>query len=105
MAGSTFRPTDTPSDPTLYVVVTRVAERRNARQIDTLLRFAGERLRPGVFEVACTPAELQRLERALGAWVEDGDLVRIYPICARCRGRARLFGEGELAHLPVAWVL
>jgi CRISPR/Cas system-associated endoribonuclease Cas2 len=88
----------------LYVVVYRIADRSRARQVDELLRFAGEKLRPGVFEVAGTSATLHHLERDLGLYLREGDLVRIFPVCARCRRGVRLFGEGEPATLPVAWI-
>lgn len=88
----------------LYLVVLRLTDSgRMARAHDTL-RALGERIRTGVYEVACTPTTLSHLERALGTVLMEGDVVRIYPICRNCRRSVRLYGEGDLAHLPLAWI-
>lgn len=97
---------ETPEDGTrLWVVVVRVADGKRRRRVDEVLRFAGERLRVGAYEVAATGAGMRRLEERVGECLGEGDLVRIYPVCARCRQGVRMWGEGDLAALPVAWVL
>jgi len=89
----------------LHVVIVDTGDKNKGRRVDELLRFAGERVRVGAYEVVGTAARMGLLERELGGLVGEAGIVRIYPVCGRCRDRVRLFGEGDVARLPVAWVV
>ena len=88
----------------LHVVVVQIRDRNRARRVEDMLRFVGERVRSGVFEVVGTPERMSRLEREIGSLVGPQDTVRIYPLCGRCRPRVRLFGDGDVAQVPIAWI-
>ncbi len=91
-------------DQRLWVIVAEIQEASRRRRVDEVLRAAGQRTRVGAYEVATSARGMQRLERALSVDLRDGDILRIYPICGRCRERVRLHGPGELAEEPLAWI-
>ncbi len=92
-------------DVGLYVVIWQVRDPARARQVREILRFAGQAVRSGVVEVAATATRMRQLQEQIGVHLRDGDTVRIYPVCRSCRRRVRLFGEGDLAGLPVVWII
>jgi len=88
----------------LFLVVLKLTNSARMAQVHDVMRAVGERIRTGVYEVACTATTLSHLEREVGAFLMEGDVVRIYPICRTCRRSVRLYGEGDLTHLPLAWI-
>jgi len=88
----------------LFVVVIVIRNSKRRAPIVDTLRFCGTPIGPNVFEVAATAREMRRVEMDIGQHLEEGDVVRIYPVCKRCRSHTRLFGSGELAAVPAAYI-
>ena len=76
-----------------------------------LLEGYGERVQYSVFEVWADEKQIATLRQRLEGWVkvrqgekggaEEGALsgsVRIYPLCATCREKCAVLGEGQPAH-------
>lgn len=89
---------------TLYVVAFRIADARRRRRVQRILQSFGEQVAPGAFEVPTSPAGMRTLERALAPELQPADNLRVYPVCARCRAEARMWGEGQLAGLSSALI-
>jgi len=91
-------------DATLFVVVLAVDDAARRRRARRVLATFGEAVGDDVFEVPATPRGMARVQRALEPELAEGDRVRIYPVCARCRDRAVAHGTDGFASVPVAWV-
>jgi len=89
----------------LYVVVFQVAHPGRRRRVDEALRFAGERIRTGVYEVACSDRTMARLLEEMERALMDGDVARVYPVCRRCQRGAKLHGGPALTELPPAFII
>jgi CRISPR-associated protein Cas2 len=64
-------------------------------RVGDLLGHYGNRVQKSVFEICLRHAEeLEALRRQIHGWIEDGDDVRFYRLCADCR-RASADAEGE----------
>ncbi len=90
--------------PSLFIVVAKIADSRRRTRVRTLLNPWGAQLTPMAWEIPATRTELNGLRAALSPELTPEDEVRIYPVCARCRTRARAFGTTDIATLPTAWI-
>lgn len=84
-------------EPTLFVIVINYQERSVHHRIRERLRFYGDEVIPGMFEAFLPPAELARLRKVLLIDAQEGDTVRVYPVCSRCRSRATSLGQEPFA--------
>lgn len=92
------------ADSGLYVVVLEVAEPRRRALARATLDVLGSRVANNTWELPTAPAGLRRAMAALSVDLREGDAVRVYPVCKRCREQAVLFGDVTLASLPDAWI-
>lgn len=92
------------SDIGLYVVVLDILEPRRRALARATMDALGVRVATNTWEVPTTSGGLQRGLKALAIDLREGDSVRVYPVCKRCRERALLYGDVELATLPDAWI-
>lgn len=83
----------------LFVVVFNVRDAKRRARVRRLLGSFGFETSPGAFEVPTSMSGARALERAITLELQPEDMVRIYPVCARCRAGTRMWGEGELAGL------
>jgi CRISPR-associated endonuclease Cas2 len=88
----------------LYVVIFDVRDAVQRSRVRRIIASFGFEVAPGAFEVPTSATGASALERAITPELQAGDSVRIYPVCSRCRGEARLWGEGELAGLSPALI-
>jgi len=70
-------------------------DRKRAKVSKTLLNF-GTRVQYSVFECILTDKLLEKMIVKLDKMVTDEDSVRIYALCAKCEGVARVMGSGEV---------
>jgi len=65
------------------------------------LKDFGKRAQFSVFEAEITPGEMLDLKQTLAAIkLETRDSIRLYPICASCVGKIKIWGAGEIAEDP-----
>ncbi len=89
----------------LWIVVYQASDASRMAQIRDLLRFAGNGVRPCVFEVAATEAAMHRLVSELMAFIEDRDLLNIYRVCHACRKETKAYGRGGITGIPQAIIV
>ena len=89
---------------TLFVIVAHLASGPHTRRVRRTLRSHATELNPNAYEFAGTSAELHALQGHLAMDLTSNDTVRIYPVCARCRVRARAFGTTNFATVPTAYI-
>jgi CRISPR-associated protein Cas2 len=79
-----------------YVLAYDLSDDRRRAKIARLMESLGERVQGSVFEAWLTPAELNRLvAKAKKILHEREDSLRIYMLCAACRGKIRVEGQGK----------
>ena len=71
-------------------------DRRRIRVAKALMDF-GERVQFSVFEANLSPEELARLIRRVSQILHpEEDNFRLYPLCAACRSRIEILGQGTV---------
>lgn len=79
-----------------YVLAYDLSDDRRRAKIARLMESLGERVQGSVFEAWLTPPELNRLvAKAKKILHEREDSLRIYMLCAACRGKIRVEGQGK----------
>jgi CRISPR-associated protein Cas2 len=70
-------------------------DRKRDRVSKTLLDF-GTRVQYSVFECILDNKLLEKMTAKLSRIISDEDNVRIYALCAKCEGVAKVLGKGEV---------
>ena len=84
-----------------FVIVYDIPNDKRRLKLAKSLEALGERVQYSVFELYLTQPELERLLRRVRKLIhEDEDAVRVYDICAACRGKARSLGLGLVTPPP-----
>ena len=78
-----------------YLVSYDISDDRVRARLAHLLEGYGQRVQYSVFELWLTERELDRLQARLTDAVEAEGTVRLYALCAACRERVQVFGQGE----------
>ncbi len=81
------------------------SDRRRAK-IAKLMESLGERVQGSVFEAWLTTVELEKLvKKAQKLLNEKEDSLRVYVICAACRPRLKVYGQGSPTPPPVVTIV
>jgi len=89
-------------DVALHLVSVSVRDPVRRSRIRRILRPFGEAVGRDLWEVVLGVSAEGAMRAALLPELEEGDDVRIYTICARCRSRALVFGDREVGGDPAA---
>jgi CRISPR/Cas system-associated endoribonuclease Cas2 len=88
----------------LYVIAVQCRDVRRRARVRDFLRWQGDSVAKDTWEVAVTPAGIQRIRNVLDQELAEGDEARIYPVCGKCRDRVMLYGVDSLTTLPHAYI-
>ncbi len=93
--------------PAMLILVSYdIPDDRRRTKIASLLKDFGERVQYSVFECLVNEAALDRLrQRLVAKVVAEDDSVRIYRLCADCRGKVEILGKGMLTEDPEVYVI
>ncbi|MBP6965544.1 MAG: CRISPR-associated endonuclease Cas2 [Armatimonadetes bacterium] len=70
-------------------------------RIAKIMESHGDRVQFSVFECNMEQPEMDRMMKRLGKQeLDKGDSVRVYRICADCKGRITILGAGEVSEDP-----
>jgi len=90
----------------LILVSYDVPDDRRRTKLAAVLKDFGERVQYSVFECLLEEAALDRLRARLAARVVvEEDSVRIYRLCAECRGKIEVLGRGAVTEDPEIYVI
>lgn len=79
------------------VVSYDIVSDKRRRRVSKLLEGYGERQQYSVFECDVSEKRLAELKRKLGLLIDpQEDSVRIYRMCAMCRGNIEVIGQGDV---------
>lgn len=87
----------------LYVVVFEVRNAVARGRVRRILDSCASRVSRSSYELSSTAPGVRNLMRALESELQFADVVRIYPVCQRCKASVRLFGGEQLASTPAAY--
>ncbi len=89
-----------------YLICFDISDDKNRRMISRRLEHEGLRVQYSVFEVAfSSPNDLLLLKDELREWMEAGDDIRFYHLCAACRKKSLSADDQRIAEFPLAVVL
>ncbi|MBI4759598.1 MAG: CRISPR-associated endonuclease Cas2 [Chloroflexi bacterium] len=72
----------------------------------TKIRIRNRRVQDSVFEAYLNEAELEKLlNKVRKILQEEEDSLRLYALCAACRGRLRVLGQGHLTPPPSTMIV
>ncbi len=84
-----------------YVVVYDVVQDKRRSKVAKAMEALGERVQKSVFEVYLNAAELEKLLKRLKKLIDEReDSVRVYNLCAACKGKVRTLGQGQVTPPP-----
>ncbi len=89
-----------------YLITYDIPNDKRRLKVSKALEALGERVQYSVFEAWLTGSELEALQKRLRG-ILDGkeDSVRIYVLCAICRGKVQTLGLGEITAPPEVVIL
>ncbi len=80
-----------------YVVSYDIPDDRKRDRVSKILLDFGARVQYSVFECILDGKLLEKMIAKLSKIISDEDSVRIYALCAKCEGVAKVLGKGELS--------
>ncbi len=80
-----------------YIVSYDIPDDKKRDKIAKVMLDFGTRVQYSVFECILDNKLLQKMINKLERIVSDEDSVRIYALCAKCEGVAKVFGKGEIS--------
>ena len=84
-----------------YVIAYDIADDKRRLKVAKQLERLGDRVQHSVFEVYLTSKELERLLKRLKKLIDvKEDSIRVYYLCASCRGKIRMIGKALVTPPP-----
>ena len=84
-----------------YLIAYDIPDDRRRQQIARLCESVADRVQYSVFEAYLTPNELEKLLRTAARRMnEEEDSLRVYLLCAACRGKVITRGQGKITPPP-----
>ena len=89
-----------------YLACFDITDNRNRRRVSAILEEYGLRVQRSVFEVSIDSSrQLASLTNRLSKYLEQGDDLRFYNLCADCRASSVNTTGGKIADFPLAVVV
>lgn len=84
-----------------FVIAYDIVDDKRRLKVAKQLERVGERVQHSVFEVYLTSNELDQLLKRLEKLIDQKeDSVRVYFLCASCRGKIRMIGKALVTPPP-----
>lgn len=85
----------------IYLVTYDIRDDKRRNKIANLLQDYGQRVQYSVFEIWLDATGLKDVQTQLRHLLDEGeDNVRLYQLCALCRGRVQVIGAGDVPQPP-----
>ena len=89
-----------------YLACFDITDDRSRRRVSGVLEEYGLRIQRSVFEISLeSSSQLSALCKRLKPYLESGDDLRLYNLCAQCRGNAINVSGGRIADYPLMVVV
>jgi CRISPR-associated protein Cas2 len=84
-----------------YLLAYDIANPKRLAKVARVMEAWGERVQDSVFEAWLEASELEKLlKKVQKVFNEQEDSVRIYQLCATCKGKVRCLGQGTVTPAP-----
>ncbi|MGB9673408.1 MAG: CRISPR-associated endonuclease Cas2 [Anaerolineales bacterium] len=94
------------SERLFYLLTYDIADPKRLVKVAKVMESIGERVQDSVFEAYLNEAELERLLKKVNKIMElEEDSLRIYLLCAACRGKIRCIGIGKVTRPPALVII
>jgi CRISPR-associated protein Cas2 len=80
----------------LYIVSYDITDDKKRLRISKTLRDFGTRVQYSVFECIINDKDLEKMTAKISRIISEEDSVRVYTLCAKCKGVVKIFGRGKL---------
>jgi CRISPR-associated protein Cas2 len=82
--------------PTFYLLTYDISDDKRRLKIAKIMESVGDRVQHSVFEAYLTQQELDKLlKRVRKVLSAKDDSLRVYQLCAACREKMRIEGQGK----------
>lgn len=89
-----------------YLACFDITDDKNRTKLGNKLGAFGNRVQYSVFEISVkTPKEFEQLAEELKQWLEEGDSLRFYHLCQRCREKSQDQSGDRIAYFPAGLVI
>ena len=89
-----------------FVACFDITDDRIRRMVSRRLEHFGMRVQRSVFEISVkSPVQLLHLKSELNDWIEPGDDIRFYSLCAGCRKKSTDSADKRIAEFPASVVI
>jgi len=88
-----------------YIVSYDIPDDQKRNKIAKTLLDFGAQVQYSVFECILDNKLLEKMTAKLARMVSDEDSVRIYALCAKCEGLAKVLGKGKLTKNEDVYIL
>ena len=94
------------SERAFYLLAYDITNDKRRSKIARLMESLGERVQGSVFEAWLNAVELEKLvKKAMKVMNEREDSLRVYTVCATCRPRLKVYGQGRPTPPPVVTIV
>lgn len=94
------------SERAFYILAYDIANDRRRQKIARLCEAIGDRVQESVFEAYLTAAELEKLLKKTAKVMKPAeDSLRVYTLCAACRGKIAAHGLGRVTPPPAVQIV
>lgn len=84
-----------------YTISYDIRDNRRRQRVAKILKDYGERVQLSVFEAELDEKSLARLQKRLEKCLDlAADSLRFYPLCAACKPRIEILGQGVVSQDP-----
>lgn len=91
------------TERSFFLLTYDIADPKRLAKVAKAMEAVGERVQDSVFEAYLNEAELEKLLKKIKKTInETEDSLRIYSLCAACRGKVRCIGQGQVTPPPSA---
>ena len=88
-----------------YIVSYDIPDDRKRNRVAKVMLDFGTRVQYSVFECNMDNSNLEKMTKRLKKVVSDEDSIRIYALCAKCKGVVKIFGRGKLTNDEKIYIL
>lgn len=94
------------AERSFYLLTYDIADPKRLAKVAKAMEAVGERVQDSVFEAYLNDVELEKLlAKGRKMMQEEEDSLRLYALCASCRGRLRVLGQGRLTPPPATMIV
>jgi CRISPR-associated protein Cas2 len=84
-----------------YILAYDIADDKRRLKIAKACESLAERVQMSVFEAYLNTGELRKLVQKTGKIMKkEEDTLRIYTLCASCKGKIQVYGQGQVTPEP-----